>query len=130
MALGFQVAKQGIQLVVPHIRRLSALRGRTYSAASALLFELMQLGLYLVPQLRDAEPAGLHIKVYSCTHAVRVLHRQRIDPVHALYCSCRSLLDDSCTCMTVISHAVPLSSACWTVLLDVKVWLCDPWPGL
>ena len=74
MALGFQVTKQGIQLVEPHLRRLSALRGRTYSAASVLLFELMQLGLFLVPQLRDAEPAGLHIKVHtlydSCSYPV------------------------------------------------------------
>ena len=63
VALGFQVTKQGIQLVEPRLRRLDAVRGRTYSAASALLFELMQLGLYLVPQSRDAEPAGLGIKV-------------------------------------------------------------------
>ena len=63
MALAFQVTKQGIQLVEPRIRRLDAVRGRTFSAASTLLFELMQLGVYLVPQLRDAEPAGLGIKV-------------------------------------------------------------------
>ena len=63
MALAFQVTKQGIQLVEPRIRRLDAMRGRTFSAASTLLFELMQLGVYLVPQLRDAEPAGLGIKV-------------------------------------------------------------------
>ena len=70
MVLGFHVTKHGIQLVEPHIRRLSALRGRTYSVASALLFELMQLGLYLVPQLRDADPADLHLKVYSCIYPV------------------------------------------------------------
>lgn len=63
MALGFQVTKQGIQLVEPRIRRLETVRGRTFSAASALLFELMQLGVYLVPQLRDAGPAGLGMKV-------------------------------------------------------------------
>lgn len=65
MALGFQVTKQGIQLVEPRMRRLDGVRGRTFSAASALLFELMQLGVYLVPQLRDAEPAGLGVKVHS-----------------------------------------------------------------
>lgn len=63
VVLGFQVTKQGIQLVEPHIRRLAALWGRTYSSASALLFELMQLGLYLVPQLRDAQSADLHMRV-------------------------------------------------------------------
>ena len=88
VVLGFQVTKQGVQLVEPHIRRLSALRGRTYSAASALLFELMQLGLYLVPQLRDAEPAGLHLKVHSCLYAVRLPCMRCTTPVQAVYHSC------------------------------------------
>ena len=71
MVLGFQVTKQGVQLVEPHLHRLAALRGYTYSSASALLFKLMQLGLYLVPQLRDAQSADLHMKV--CCFAAPVL---------------------------------------------------------
>ncbi|KAL3158441.1 hypothetical protein ABBQ38_010675 [Trebouxia sp. C0009 RCD-2024] len=70
MALGFQVTKQGIQLVEPRIRRLDSVRGRTFSAASALLFELMQLGVYLVPQLRDAGPAGLGLKAPEVARAM------------------------------------------------------------
>lgn len=70
MALGFQVTKQGIQLVEPRIRRLETVRGRTFSAASALLFELMQLGVYLVPQLRDAGPAGLGMKAPEVARAM------------------------------------------------------------
>ena len=63
LRLSFKVTKQGIELAEPRLPRLAAIRGRAF-AASALLFELMQRGLYLIPQARDAVPAGLTLKVH------------------------------------------------------------------
>ena len=65
VSLAFKVTKQGIELVEPRLIRLSSIRNRTFSAASTLLFELMQRGVYLVPQSRDAGPAALGMKVLS-----------------------------------------------------------------
>ena len=58
------MSKQGIELVEPRLPRLAAIRGQAF-AAPALLFELMQRGLYLGPQPRDALPAGLTLKLFS-----------------------------------------------------------------
>lgn len=62
--LTFKVTKQGVELMEPRLPRLAAIRGRAF-AASVLLFELMQRGVYLVPHGRDAEAAGLAMKVLT-----------------------------------------------------------------
>ena len=63
LSLAFKVTKQGIELMEPRLPRLNGIRSRTFSAASALLFELMHRGVYLVPQARDAAAASLGMKV-------------------------------------------------------------------
>lgn len=62
ISLTFKVTKEGTELVGPRLPRLAGIRGRSF-AASVLLFELMQRGLYLTPQARDAGPADLALKV-------------------------------------------------------------------
>ena len=62
ISLTFKVTKEGIELVEPRLPRLAGIRGRSF-AASVLLFEMMQRGLYLTPQARDAGHTDLALKV-------------------------------------------------------------------
>jgi len=62
ISLTFKVTKEGTELVEPRLPRLAGIRGRSF-AASVLLFEMTQRGLYLTPQARDAGPADLALKV-------------------------------------------------------------------
>lgn len=63
MALSFKVNKNGIELTEPRLPGLSSVRGRTLAVIS-MLFGLMNKGVYLTPQPRDAELVpGLTIKV-------------------------------------------------------------------
>jgi len=62
ISLTFKVTREGTELVEPRLPRLAGIRGRSF-AASVLLFEMMQRGLYLTPQARDAGPADLALKV-------------------------------------------------------------------
>ncbi|KAL0038554.1 hypothetical protein WJX77_010325 [Trebouxia sp. C0004] len=61
ISLTLKVTKEGIELVEPRLPRLAGVRGRSF-AAPVLLFELMQRGLYLNPQARDAGPADIALK--------------------------------------------------------------------
>lgn len=62
IAFAFMVDKNGVQLVEPGWTHLEGIRGRTMTP-SAILFELIQKGLYLVPDPSDVESAGLVVKV-------------------------------------------------------------------
>ncbi len=64
LSLTFKVTRRGVALLEPRLSRVAAIRGRTL-APSVLLFELMQKGLYLMPQGRDGESVGLVLKVSS-----------------------------------------------------------------
>ena len=81
MGMTFKVTKQGVELMEPHLPRLSAMRGRPFTAA-VLLFELMQRGVYLLPHTRDAQSAGLAIKVCCllllCSWLSHVTHTDKV----------------------------------------------------
>ena len=62
IAFAFMVDKNGVQLVEPGWPHLEGIRGRTMTP-SGILFELIQKGLYLVPDPSDVESAGLVMKV-------------------------------------------------------------------